>query len=250
MAARPSDRPRDAGAVARRVTAYTIGVQERLRTAELGAGRGTARAVEERKRRKLQVGLAAAVLAFLTLGGGGYVWEVRQRAERAEKTRARRRQRPDPAARLRGEAQAAPTGDSAKWVEALAAMREAESLIHQGEAEVPLRGRFNDLLAVLNREQVEAQERVQRAEIDKALLADLESIRGNLSEPMDSKQADADYGAAFRKAGLDLDATEPNQAGAWIARRSAPVELCSYLDDWAFRPPRFDRALHGRPGCG
>jgi hypothetical protein len=233
MAARPSDRPHDAGAVARRVTAYTTGVQDRLRAAELARVEAQARVEEERKRRKLQVGLAAAVLAFVALGGGGYVWEERQRAERVAKTARGVDDALAHAARLRGEAQAAPVGELAKWAEALAAMREAESLIKQGEADAPLRGRINDLLAALKREQAEAQDRAEQANIDKTLMANLESIRGSRSEHLDWKQTDAEYAAAFRKAGLDLDTTEPKQAGAWIARRSAPVELSSYLDDWS-----------------
>ena len=75
MAPRPSDRPRDARAVARRVTAYTTGAQERLRAAELAKVEAQARAVEERKRRRLAVGLAAALVGLVvTLGGGGAWW--------------------------------------------------------------------------------------------------------------------------------------------------------------------------------
>ena len=40
LAREPEDRPRDAGAVAERVTAYLAGVQERLRAGRAGPGRG------------------------------------------------------------------------------------------------------------------------------------------------------------------------------------------------------------------
>ena len=44
LAAEPKDRPADAGNVARRLTAYLAGVQERLRTAEMARAAEAARA--------------------------------------------------------------------------------------------------------------------------------------------------------------------------------------------------------------
>ena len=77
------DRPRDAAAVAGRVTAYLAGVQERLKAAERQRAVAEATAVEERKRRKLQVGLAASLLVLTTLGGLGTTYYLQQRAARA-----------------------------------------------------------------------------------------------------------------------------------------------------------------------
>jgi serine/threonine-protein kinase len=251
----PNDRPRDAGKVASTMTAYFRGVQDRLRTAELErveaetraeeevkqrelaeqlAAEAQARAVEERARRKLQVSLMAAVLAFFVLGGGGYAWERRQRDERVARTARGVEDALARAERLRGEAQAAPVSDLAKWDVALAAASEADGLIRQGEADAALRGRVDGLLAILKDEQAKARERARQAEIDRTLLAELESIRGNRSEHWDEKRTDAEYAAAFRKVGLDLDRMEPRQVGAWIANRSDPIELTSYLDDWLF----------------
>jgi serine/threonine protein kinase len=50
------DRPADGGAVAKAMSEYLAGVQERLRQAELGQVRAEARAEGERKRRRLAVG--------------------------------------------------------------------------------------------------------------------------------------------------------------------------------------------------
>jgi len=47
-------------------------------------------------------------------------------------------------------------------------------------------------------------------------------------------RTDSEYAAAFREAGLDLDAIEPAEAGKWLAARSEPIELANYLDDWAY----------------
>ncbi len=85
------DRPRDARIVAERLTDYLAGVQERLRTAELGRAAESARALEavrtaraERRARRLTAGLAAAIFAAIALGGGGTAWVVSARnAQRA-----------------------------------------------------------------------------------------------------------------------------------------------------------------------
>jgi tetratricopeptide (TPR) repeat protein len=61
----------------------------------------------------------------------------------------------------------------------------------------------------------------------------LETIRGDRSEHWDPKRSDADYAAAFRAFGIDPDELDPGEAGRRLARRSEPVELASYLDDWA-----------------
>src|SRR5262249_4731327 len=66
-----TDRPRDAGAVARAMTAYLAGVQERLRAAELARVEAQARTVEERKRRTIQFRMAAGILLTLSAGIAG-----------------------------------------------------------------------------------------------------------------------------------------------------------------------------------
>ncbi len=75
--------------------------------------------------------------------------------------------------------------------------------------------------------------RATELERDRTLLGQLEAIRGNGSEHWDTKQLDTDYAAAFRAFGIDLDKLDPEEAGRQIAQRSEPVELASYLDDWA-----------------
>src|SRR5262249_9225317 len=70
LAARREDRPRHAGEVAAGLAAYRAAVQQRLRQAELQRAAAEARAVEEGKRRRVTVLLAAAVLGLVLLGGG------------------------------------------------------------------------------------------------------------------------------------------------------------------------------------
>ena len=171
----PEDRPRAAGAVAERVTAYLAGVQEKLRRADLER-------VEERARRRLTTVAAAAFILLGLAAGGGYTWNQQQKAARVTKTARAVDEALADAARLRGEAQAAPPGETARWAHALSAAKRAQGLLAQGEADAPLKGRVTALLAQLNREQAAAALKGRRMAVDRALLADLESIRGNRAE--------------------------------------------------------------------
>ena len=71
LAPAASDRPRDAGEVARATSAYLSGVQDRLHAAEIDRAQAQARAGEERKRRKTQFRMAAGILLALLAGIAG-----------------------------------------------------------------------------------------------------------------------------------------------------------------------------------
>ena len=150
------DRPRDAGAVAERLTAYLAGVQERLRAAELARAAEQARADEARKRpRRPRRGRGpSGVPARLTAGAGG-VGRLpdRRRAPAATPGRSGRRRsgrrgrRPAvdaalaEAERAAGAARTAPAGTEAGWPEAVALARRADDLARQGDADGPTRRR-------------------------------------------------------------------------------------------------------------
>ena len=84
----PKDRPRNANALAEKITEHLASVESRLRATELDRASQAARADEalrtakeheaaarhERRARKLQMGLAAIVLCVLTLGGIAATW--------------------------------------------------------------------------------------------------------------------------------------------------------------------------------
>ena len=209
------------------MTAYLAGVQERLRRAELDR-------VEERARRRLTTVAAAAVILLGLAGGGGYVWNQQQKAERVAKTARAVDEALADAARLLGEAQAAPPGDAGRWSEAVAAAKRAEGLLAQGEADAPLAGPGDALLAGARARAGRRRGEGPAIEVDRVLLADLEV---GPRQPGRARRPEADrrrLRRAFRKAGLDLDATEPAEAGQWLAARTDPVEMAGYLDDWAF----------------
>jgi serine/threonine protein kinase len=98
LAAKKEDRPRDAGAVAQRVSAYLAGVQQRLHAAELERAAAQARAEEsakkaalERRARRWLLGLSAAVLLVLLAGIAGTTWGLIG-AKKARDAEAQQRQ--------------------------------------------------------------------------------------------------------------------------------------------------------------
>jgi serine/threonine-protein kinase len=238
----PAARPRNGGDVADRITAHQAGVQERLKATELRrveaqtrAEEAQARAVLERSRRRRTVALAASVLVMAAVIGGGWAYLVRQRAARLLATNRVVTEALAEAERLRGQAQAAAVGEMSKWTEAIGAAKRARDLAAQGEADAALHNRVNDALAGLEQDRAAAQERAAEFDRDRTLLEELETIRGNLSEHWDRKRTDADYAAAFRGYGIDLDQLDPRDAGMRLAQRSKPVEFASHVDDWAFQ---------------
>jgi serine/threonine-protein kinase len=94
------DRPRQAGAVAEQVTAYLVGVQERVRQAEVERAAAQAREEEararaeaeghacraERRARQRTLTLAATILVFVLLAGSGWLWVEHERQTRRDET--------------------------------------------------------------------------------------------------------------------------------------------------------------------
>jgi serine/threonine-protein kinase len=231
------DRPRQAGIVAWGITAYLTGVQERIKTADRERAVAEARAVEERKRRHLQLGLAGCLVALTALGGLGAAYSLRQRAEHAAAV-----------ARLLGEAETlhgvavrAPE-DLARWDAASAAVRQAEAATESaGDRAVLSR------VAVL-RDAVRAGADAARS--DRTLLDAVAEIRASKYD-LGAAGADEAYRRAFQQAELDLDTRAPAGFGARLRARPPSVvrAVAAALDDWALvrRADRPDRPEWARP---
>ena len=222
LAAAPKDRPRDAGVVLAGLTAYLAGVEQRLRAAGLAQAQAEARAAEERKRRVLTVALAASVLATALLVAGGWIWVARDQAARDGEDGRRGQQGPR---RGHADARPGPVGSRAtpaQWVEAIEAARRAEALLAQGEEAGDLRGRVRALLTAIARERAEAE----AAEKDRRMVERLAEIHADFGVHLDHAKMDAEYAAAFRDYGVDVDALDPAEAGARIAARPDAAE-CS-----------------------
>jgi serine/threonine-protein kinase len=239
LAAHPSDRPRDAGALAVEMAAYRVSKETRLRTAELAQAQARARAEEERKRRRLTLGLAASVLFTVGVMGGGWLWMAHLRAqakqhehelqaamaEEAEEALAQ-------AISLRAQARA--EGFGPKCTEARAQAARAQTLLERLPEQAGLSERVHRLLRELDAE-----------EADRRLLGWVEEIRMLKAEvgPHETELAPGrvlpEYEAALRAYGVVVGAP-PEQTGGRVRQRPERfrARLVAALDDWLFLLPR------------
>ncbi len=224
LSARAEERPRDAREVSLRITTYLTGVQERLRAADLARVEAQAKALEERKRRKVSMALAASIVGFVVVIGGISTLSYREQLRRTARVSS-----------LAGEAELltkqarADAGDPAKWMAALEAVKRAEVAL-EGVSD---RAARQAVIMLRN----EADRGLQDAEVDRKLVARLISIRTenvsweNLEVP---RAIDAAYSDAFASVDINIDALGPKEAGARIARRRPEVvqTLVAALDHW------------------
>jgi dipeptidyl aminopeptidase/acylaminoacyl peptidase/serine/threonine protein kinase/Tfp pilus assembly protein PilF len=80
--AEPASRPANGGIVADRIGGYLASLQRRLEEAHVERAAAEVRATEERKRRRLGLGLGAAILLFVAGGSIAAVWYINDRAIR------------------------------------------------------------------------------------------------------------------------------------------------------------------------
>jgi serine/threonine-protein kinase len=248
LAAEAAGRPADAGVLARRMTDYLAGVQERLRSTELARAAESARADEarataaaaearvaaERRARRLTAALAATVLLAGGLGGAAWRWVELERMGRAREAASRVNAAVHEATRLRGQALGAAVGDLAPWTAAVAAAGNARDLLVVG-VEPGLRRQVEDLAAAILAERGRAQEAADAAERDRRLLDLLADIRSAKADDRLGDGTDAAYASAFRADGIDPDALTPKQAGDLITSRppETAAAMAMALDDWA-----------------
>jgi serine/threonine-protein kinase len=259
LAAKPEDRPRNAGAVAESVKSYLAGVQERLRAAEREraaaqaraeeaektAAAEQARAEEEKKRaaaeRQAHRRMVWAALAMLLLivGAGGGAWWQQRKQEQAD---GAVEQGLAQAELLAKEAREVPL-EVSKYRQALEAARVAADLAKGASHAV--RGKADELVARLQREKA-------AAERDRRLLAALLEVHNPLGLPKfkpDDKgmmtevpepTVEEQFAAAFLAWGLDVDVAPTAEAAELLKARPAAVvtEVIAALDEWASQRQR------------
>jgi tetratricopeptide (TPR) repeat protein len=271
LAAEPWERPRDAGAVAAALTAYQESVAERLRQAELARAAEAARAEEakataaqerrareaaqaraaaERRARRLTLGLAASVLLTVLVGGGGWLWVAKDRAEHRRQEQARQAQAAaevqaalEKAAGLREKARAAALTDMESWAEARAVALRAEALLENDPVDPELVARVRALLGELDDEANDRRLLVRLDALRLAQAADSVWMSG-FAEP----RALQDYARAFAERGLDPLAGPAEEAAQQVRRRPDSVRelLVEALEEWLdlaryHKAPKADR---------
>ncbi len=163
--------------------------------------------------------------------GGGIGWAVRDRAAREEQLTQERTARQ---AKVSGQLElildeVARLEQAEKWSEALVSARRAEPALAAGEAPPDI------------------QERVRQAMADLELVRRIDEIRaqsgtawGSWRDPKRDPtfnalavQAEQDYAAAFREAGIDVDTLSAEEAAKRITARGAiAAAVLPALDDW------------------
>ena len=222
LAREREDRPRDASAVAKRITAYLASVQERLRRAELTS-------LEERTRRRLTTVVAASVLALVASGGGAWLWV---KADRDARGAALTRDVNDAlykATVLRAQASSATTGAALLFAQAREQAQRALALVENGPADDRLKTQVRQLQTELDED-----------EKDRKLIAALDQARLAQAETSDDKsrfareRAVPKFQEAFRAHGLAAGEGEPKVAAERIRQRPTAVReaIVAALDEW------------------
>jgi serine/threonine-protein kinase len=240
MAVELEGRARNASVVADAVTAHLAGVQERLRRAQLAK-------VAAQGRARLTVALAASMLIFAISFGGTWAWLRSQTVARQARTGREVDVALQEATTLWGEARTAVVGDLAPWNDALGAAKRASALLARGEGDAEITRRVTTTLSGLTSERDHAQAKAEAMARDRRLIERIGEISTRIGDRLDRRQTEADYSAAFRDAGLEVDSRSPEVVAAQIASRPGAVELAAGLDAWSFErrmmdPPDFDGA--------
>ena len=216
----PARRPRDAGEVESRLTAYLDGAANgSARPSWPGRGPGPRRRGADPATAGGRPGRARSS-ALVALGGRRRRLDTRQRLAQWEQAR-----RPPRGGTAPGPGRRRPGRRRGPWLEAREAVRLARiplarAATRSGRGRRTSAGRSKGGLAA--------------AEADHRLLGSLELPRA-LAVERKQEAADAAYGAAFREAGLDVDHRDPTSVGRAVARRPAGVkrDVAAALDGWA-----------------
>lgn len=219
-------RPRDAEAVARAVHDYLSSVEDRAHQAELAATSARIKAGEQRRRFRLTLALAVSVLATVLLGGGGWWWMQSERAQRSAQVRAAVE------AEFSASLQAAQEG---LVHEALEAARRAQTLAAAGEVEPALRDRAGQFVAQAAAAAASADQEQQLLQQDEILQQRLIELRLAQITTIGNREREgelhAEFLAAFRDYGVDLDAAQITPALERIRERHIAEAVALALDD-------------------
>ena len=224
------DRPRNAGELVKRLSSYFESVEERVRRAQVETAEARVKAEEERRARKLTLGLAASVVATILVGVGAWVWSRAQREQREHATQAL----------VEAALSEARTAQGAHdWLAAQSATGRARAAMEAGSPSSALRSRVDALDAEVQRDVQRARAESERVARNERLLERLYKARtlGRDSSSPPGIQGvfvsrDAAFGEAFRDWGLDIDASNVEDAARALRESGIAEQACGALDYW------------------
>ena len=234
LAAEKADRPRDAGTLAREVTAYLASLEARTRAAEVAAAEARVVATQERRARRLTRSLSLAMVALFLAGGGGWIWVDRQRRDRADAVDRQVAAALDDVTRLRSKAEASDAEESLPlWHEALASARQAERLAKSGDADQAIREHTRVAASQIADAQQRARSAAEEHRRDAAMVAKLDEIRGLAGENWNWRAASAAYASALEEhLGLDVRTANTDESTRRIIASPIHDRLALAIDDW------------------
>jgi len=231
LVAEPDGRFRDAGVVARNMSAFLSSVEERARASEREAAEARATAAEERRARRLTMMLSVSVLLGLLVCAGIYALVVRDRRLQREAIAREIERAVGEATVLWGEAKAGT--DVAAWTAAAAAASRAESLAQSPSADHASRGQVGGLAAEIERGHARARQAAEQEGIDRRMEEVLDGITYRFAETDDAPRMVAEYEAAFRGHGIDHATLAEGAAAGRVRASRIAARLGAGLDDWA-----------------
>jgi tetratricopeptide (TPR) repeat protein len=238
LAVDPDDRPPNAGELADAVHALRAAADERAKKAEMEQARVEVRAIELRKRRRVQLALAVSFL-LIAVGAAGAIWWHQTTEAAAESVRASREAKTTSTmtaalddAQQRAKEAWAQVDDPERMHTisdlAVGAVRRAEGFAATGEPTPELRRRLVEV----------------RAEIDELhrharLCLSAERTLEAHAEPTDGRTYSGNTADRLREAylefGIDSASTPVAQAVKEISASPIRNKLLGYLRDWHFQ---------------
>ena len=226
LAPKVGDRLRDAGVMAQQISGYLDSVAERARAAEIAAERADARALEERRARRLTRLLAAVLVTAVGLGSAAGWWWFEDQNERDRAALAARRQETaelsEQVATAREQLAAAladPIGEETTWERLRLTLASLQKLLASEKLEPEGRQAAETLIS-----------RVERAERDRRMATAIEDAVILGATHNDRKSwlwMEEQLREAFSEYGIDLLA-DSNEA---VAKKILASDLAGSLAD-------------------
>jgi serine/threonine-protein kinase len=224
LAPRRGDRLRHAGMVAERFTAYLASVDKRARALELAAAESRAKAVEERRRRRLTATWATVLVAAVVIGGTAIVWSQNQRLQNIAGASELANERLDELTRLLEEAKEAPVGEGRPWAALRAAGAHVAALRGGVELDEATRDRASSMLAEFN-----------RAERDRQMIEQIEDLviaGATHDDPQSWQRMTEQLGQVFLGYGIDLGNMPADEIAGRIRDSDLAPQLADGLELW------------------
>ncbi|MBL8899195.1 MAG: tetratricopeptide repeat protein [Planctomycetes bacterium] len=224
-------RPADAEALSEALRRQREAMEERRREAEVARVRAETQAEQDRRARRLVVGLVA-VLALISSAALAVRERYRREvARRAEELRSAGRRALSEVASLRGEALAR-SGEDA-WMRCAARARDAVSLLAAPEADAELHAEAQKELLSAEEQRLAAQALALRLQREQSLLLDLERIRSHFADHSSFASFERLLGEALGRAGFDANAEDTASLAGRIRGTSIALPLRELLECWA-----------------